>query len=275
MTARRRRKSGSGPSATALIAWVGGAQAALDAPPGALVPPVPTQPYRRVPTSRAVLVGRACGLAAGTLLACGSVLASATHVGDGSLAEGGANNAPLPNNPADSSLAATPAEVYQAFGPPQREVAAPEPVSTQAFVRTSRPQLPRPAQVRRNAPMVVDVPAASSPPPSSTQRPWAPSAPPASSPPAGPIAPVSPVLDPGESGVGRLAPVGGVLAPQSPRQETQSQQRVRQSGDQRAPQEPASVATTKSADPLGRVVAPLEQAAQPAISALTSLLPLG
>jgi hypothetical protein len=248
---------------------------APDTPLGTPAQPAPAQPYRRVPTSRAVLVGRACGLAAGTLLACGSVLASATHVGDGSLAEGGAGNALLPNTPPDPAVGATPAEAYQAFGSPQREAAAPEPVSTQAFVRTSQPQLPRPAQVRRNAPMVVDAPAAASPPPGSTQRPWEPSAPPASHPPANPIAPVNPVLDPAESGVGRLAPVGGVLAPQAPGQGAPRQERVRRSEDQQAPQEPASVATTKSADPLGQVVAPLEQAAQPAISALTSLLPLG
>jgi hypothetical protein len=275
MTARRRRKSGSGPSATALIAWVGGAQVAPHASPGALAPPAPVQPYRRVPTSRAVLVGRACGLAAGTLLACGSVLASATHVGDGSLAEGGAGNALLPNTLADPPMGATPAEAYQSFGSPQREAVAPEPVSTQAFVRTSRSQLPRSAQVRRNAPMVVDVPAAASSPPGSTQRPWEPAAPPASHPPANPIAPVNPVLDPAESGVGRLAPVGGVLAPQAPGQEAPRQERVCRSEDKRTPQEPTSMATTKSADPLGHVIAPLEQAAQPAISALTSLLPLG
>src|ERR671917_2842996 len=82
MTARRRRKSGSGPSATALIAWVGGAQRA-GAPAGTTVSGAHAWSSRRMSGGRAILAGRAFGLAAGTVLACGSVLASAVHVGDG------------------------------------------------------------------------------------------------------------------------------------------------------------------------------------------------
>lgn len=81
MTARRRRKSGSGPSATAVIAWVGGTGFEADHDSGAAG-------SAHAPSShtdgRPVLVGRARGLAAGTLLACGSVLAIAVHAADSS-----------------------------------------------------------------------------------------------------------------------------------------------------------------------------------------------
>src|ERR671916_1479683 len=92
MTARRRRKTGSGPSATALIAWVGGAPMVAGASAGTVVSGSghAWSPIRR-PGGRAVAIGRACGLAAGTVLACGSVLASAVHVGDGSLSGGDAS----------------------------------------------------------------------------------------------------------------------------------------------------------------------------------------
>lgn len=81
MTARRRRKSGCGPSATALIAWAGGARARTDTSPAdGWQPLVASVPYSRRP-----LIVRGRGLAAGTLLACGSVLAVAVHTADSSL----------------------------------------------------------------------------------------------------------------------------------------------------------------------------------------------
>src|SRR5919202_6517649 len=86
MTARRRRKSGSGPSATALIAWVGGPRTRMADDASTPASTTSRAAGDRLIGGRAILFGRACGLAAGTLLACGSVLAGATHVGDGSLA---------------------------------------------------------------------------------------------------------------------------------------------------------------------------------------------
>jgi len=80
MTARRRRKSGSGPSATALIAWAGGAGVGADVS----LAGDRTSLVASVPTSRLPLIARGRGLAAGTLLACGSVLAVAAHTADSS-----------------------------------------------------------------------------------------------------------------------------------------------------------------------------------------------
>src|SRR5947209_7635017 len=111
MTARRRRKSGSGPSATALIAWVGGARTDLTDYAETPVSVAASAPGERVAGGRAILFGRACGLAAGTLLACGSVLAGATHVGgDSSLATDSASLLnPTPTTP--GTTAGAPAEL--------------------------------------------------------------------------------------------------------------------------------------------------------------------
>lgn len=81
MTTRRRRKSGSGPSALALIAWVGGTADGSERLAGNHWPGVPPV----APSSsgsRAFFAGRARGIAAGTLLACGSVLAVTGHAAD-------------------------------------------------------------------------------------------------------------------------------------------------------------------------------------------------
>lgn len=80
MTARRRRRSGSGPSAAALIAWAGGVNADyLAGPPHA---GSRTSSASAGSSSSASRTGRARGLAAGALVACGSVLAVAVHAAD-------------------------------------------------------------------------------------------------------------------------------------------------------------------------------------------------
>src|SRR5918998_1817721 len=219
MTARRRRKTGSGPSATALIAWVGGAPMVAGASAGTVVSGSghawsPT----RMPGGRAVAIGRACGLAAGTVLACGSVLASAVHVGDGSLTRGDAS---LPSYIPASPDAKSGAPIgYLGTVAAQRPAAAPDAVSAQAVVRTIPERRRQPAQVHRNNPASITAPAergtATSP---TTQAPWRSPAPSADPAPSGPIAPVNPVLDPAASGVGRVAPVVGVLQPAAKRDE--------------------------------------------------------
>ncbi|MDQ4102234.1 MAG: hypothetical protein M3186_00395, partial [Actinomycetota bacterium] len=130
MTERRRRKSGSGPSAAALIAWVGGAQTVIEAPAGEAVAGIHREPAGRVPGGRAIFVGRACGLAAGTLLAFGSVLAGAANVGDDSLAgESAALPGYLPPAPGTGSGASGD---YRAPAPAEPASAAPDSVSAQA-----------------------------------------------------------------------------------------------------------------------------------------------
>jgi hypothetical protein len=212
MTARRRRKSGSGPSATALIAWVGGAQTAA----GTTVSGVHAWSSRWLPGGRAILIGRAVGLAAGTVLACGSVLASAVQVGDDSLTGKGA---PLPSRiPVDRGVVpGTPDSsggmALAAGGP-----AVPVAISPQAFPRTGPASSPRPARVHRNNPVALDVPAEHDSPPEAAKPPWHSPAPPAGQGPSSPIVPVSPVLDPAAAGVGRVAPVD-VLEPPDRRAE--------------------------------------------------------
>src|SRR5947199_1777985 len=169
MTARRRRKSGSGPSATALIAWVGGARTGLT---DYAATPVPvtggSAPEERVAGGRAILFGRACGLAAGTLLACGSVLAGATHVGDGSLAADSASLLnPTPTTP--GMTAGAPAEL-RADTPAEPAPAAPEPVRAQAVADPSPVVAPRLGPVRRNAPVSVEMPAEATQHPGTAQR---------------------------------------------------------------------------------------------------------
>ncbi|MGH3685935.1 MAG: hypothetical protein ACRDRU_27655 [Pseudonocardiaceae bacterium] len=209
MTARRRRKSGSGPAATALIAWVG--------VPGASVSMIGGEPSGRTSHGRAIFVGRACGLAAGTLLACGSVLAGATHVGDGSLTEA---STPL----LDHTLAApgigsdAPGEA-QVPAPTERMSAAPDLVSAQSVAEPSPLLHPPLGQVRRNSPMHLDAPAEPSRQSPAAPRLWDSPAPETDPAPTGPIATVSPVLDPAAKGVGRVAPVGEVLPPANQRKE--------------------------------------------------------
>ncbi|MGH3983165.1 MAG: hypothetical protein ACRDST_10895 [Pseudonocardiaceae bacterium] len=209
----------------------------------------------RMPGGRAVLIGRACGLAAGTVLACGSVLASAVHVGDGSLA---GEDASLPSYIPPGPAAQSGAPVGYLGMAAQRPPAAPDAVSAQAVVRTT-PELRRqPARVHRNNPMSITAPAergtATSP---TTQAPWRSPAPSADPAPSGPIAPVNPVLDPAASGVGRVAPVAGVLQPGVKRDE------------QPAP------ASTQAVVPGTRAAAPLlKEATQPAMTMLGALLPM-
>lgn len=278
MTARRRRKSGSGPSATALIAWVGARQTAISAPISAPVSVIQGEHAPRVPRSRAVLVGRACGVAAGTLLACGSVLASATHVGDGSLA---GNSTPLPNRSPVALGAGNPDE-HRADASTNLPLAAPELVSAQT-VADNRPALhPRLGQVRRNNPAFVTTPAAPSRQASADQRPRVSPAPAAGQTRRSPIAPVAPVLDPATNRVGRVAPVGGVLTPANP-----SGQQTRSAGDELAanPRTGQSGPATNDAvtsnavasvrQVVGPVGAAVQPATQPAMAMLTSLLSRG
>ena len=90
-----------------------------------------------------------------------------------------------------------------------------------------------------------------------TQAPWRSPASSADPAPSGPIAPVDPVLDPAASGVGRVAPVAGVLQPGVKRE------------DQPAPASTqAVVAGTRAAAPL------LREATQPAMTMLGALLPM-
>ena len=93
MTARRRRKSGSGPSATALIAWVGGTGLGVDRRADLPFPRGRSSWVPAGPPSRGPLITRGRGLAAGTLLACGSVLAVAVHTADNSFTP---RSVPLP-----------------------------------------------------------------------------------------------------------------------------------------------------------------------------------
>ncbi len=257
MTARRRRKTGSGPSATALIAWVGGGQEVADASAGAVGSGVHAWSSGRMPGGRAILVGRACGLVAGTLLACGSVLAGAAQVGDGSLAGQGA---PLPSYTPVGPDAGSGLDGYGAQAPADRAAAAPDAVSAQALAPTGSALRPRSGQVHRNKPVSLDVPAEHGSPSPAVQRPWGSPPPATGQAPTGPIAPMKPVLDPAASGV---AQVGGVLAPATPREE-----QPRLSTTQR-------LSTMQSVLPGTHAVAPLvDKATQPAMAMLSALLPI-
>jgi hypothetical protein len=293
MTARRRRKSGSGPSATALIAWVSGAQASVGEPASAPVSVIDGRSSGQVPGGRAIFLGRACGLAAGTLLACGSVLAGATHAGDGSLAGDGA---PLLNHtpavPGAGTGTGTPDE-YRGSVPAGRTSAAPDMVSAQAVADASPAPHPRLGRVRRNNPVSLDMPAEPSRNSGTAQQPWGSSLPPTGDAPSGPIAPVSPVLDPAAKRVGRVAPVGGVLVPTNSREERAGSPHGGQAGSLR--DEPAasprdertSLSASKAVATVKQVVAPVHSAippaihraihpaTQPAMAMLTSLLPVG
>jgi hypothetical protein len=214
MTARRRRKTGSGPSATALIAWIGGAQPRVGEPASA-----PLSVADGGSGGRAILAGRACGLAAGTLLACGSVLAGTPYVGDGSLV---GDSAPMLKGTSvvPVSGAGAPDE-YRGPRSAGRTPAVPDMVSAQAVVGTNPPPRARLGRVRRNPPVSLELPAEPNRDPATAQRPWNPPAPsadpvPADPAPSGPVAAVSPLLGLTAKGVDRVAPVGGVLTPANP-----------------------------------------------------------
>jgi hypothetical protein len=243
MTARRRRKRGSGPSATALIAWVGGAQPRAGEP-AAPLSVIEGGSCGRVPGGRAILAGRACGLAAGTLLACGSVLASTGYVGDGSLA---GERAPLlKGTPAVPVSGAGALDEYRGHSSAGRTSAVPEMVRAQAVAGTDPAPRARLGRVRRNTPVSLDLPAEPHRDPVTAQRPRNSPAPSADPAPSGPVAAVSPLLGPTAKRVGRLAPVGGVLAPTKPREK-------------------------RVAVPARNAIQP---AAQPAMAMLASVLPL-
>ena len=296
MTARRRRKSGSGPSATALIAWVGARQAAISAPMGAPVAVIQGGGQTaRMARSRAVLVGRACGVAAGTLLACGSVLVSATHTGEGSLS---GNSAPLPHR-TPVALEPSNADEYRGDAPTERSATPPpELVSAQTVAESGQALHPSLGQVRRNNPDSVNAPIPPGRRSTNDQRPRV--SPPAAARPAPrrPIARVAPVLAPATQQVGRVAPVGRVLAPTNPSgKQTGSlsdpppvSPRAAQpryaTGDAvtgspvtsdvvasvRQVAEPVSNSVGPAAEP---VVESVVQPARPAMAMLTSILPKG
>jgi hypothetical protein len=297
MTARRRRKSGSGPSATALIAWVGGTRTRGDAPDATTdtrtsVSVVGSAPGDRPVGGRAILLGRACGIAAGTLLACGSVLVGATHVGDGSFTS---DSAPLLNPTPDTSggAAGAPVEVG-ADAPADSAPAAPDPVSAQAVTEPRPVVASRPGRVRRNTPVSVDMPAEMSQHPAIAPRPSNSSPAARDRAPAASDAPINPVLDPATKEVGRVAPVGGVLTPANPSTRGADNQFAtlgNQQVDERAKAEPLAAVDTvnKVVAPLDNTIHPavqpvlepvtkqplLQPAAQPAMAMLSSLLPIG
>jgi hypothetical protein len=254
MTARRRRKSGSGPAATALIAWVGGAQSQRVAS-GTAGTGVHAWSPIRLPGGRAILVGRAFGLAAGTVLACGSVLASVVHVGDGSLAGEGAS--PLPSyTPAVPDAGSGSSDGYGgAVSPAHVPATAPVAVRAQTFARTSPTPRLRAERVHRNSPAFVDAPVEHDPPSHTAQPPWRSPAPPADDAPSTPIAPVDPVLNPPASPVGRVPEVGGVLEPATRRTER------------------SALSSIQAARPVTAVVPLAEEATQPAMATLGALLP--
>lgn len=292
MTARRRRKSGSGPSATALIAWVGGTRVGHDAPAGTSVPvregSVEGNVSGPVRGGRAVLVGRACGLAAGTVLACGSVLVGATHAGDGLPAS---ESAPLPNRVPTAPAAAADTPNLAATGyrgrpgnpSAQRMAPAPDSVSAQV-VADQQPasQLGR-GRVPRNAPASLTTPARTRAPGPAHQQPADTSS--RSTGRAVP-APVKPVLEPATKRVDRVAPVGGLLGPGAPDQAQAgtpspgwaSNPPQEGAADSRA-ERPGPSALTTVAEPVNRVTAPVgkvtRSATQPAMSMLNSVVPLG
>lgn len=249
MTARRRRKSGSGPSAAALIAWVGGDQ------PVATGTGVHAWSSSWLPGGRAVLVGRVCGLAAGTVLACGSLLASASHVGDGSLANEGAS--PLPSHPPAVPGAVSGNPDGYAATMPSEDVSAAAPVAVRAQTFSQSASAPRSqtGRIHRNPPLSLGASVEHDSPSHTAQPPWRSSAPPADDASSRPIAPVNPVLDPPASPVGQVPAVGGVLEPAAPR------------GGRSASPGIAGVPGT-------RVVVPrVDETTQPAMAVLGALLP--
>jgi hypothetical protein len=231
-----------------------------------------------------MLLGRACGLAAGTLLACGSVLAGATHVGDGSLA---GERAPLlKGTPVVPGVDTSALGDYRASEESAGHMsAAPEMVSAQAVTAVSPAPLSQIGPVRRNTPVSWGMPAEPTRSSSTAQQSWASSSPPASHAPSGLSAPTSPVLDPASNGVSRVLPVGRVLAPANPHKVRVGESRHEQAG--RFRDQPAGAARGERTGPptaaalaaAKHVVAPVDSvvkpATQPAMTMLTSLLAEG
>lgn len=282
-------------------------------PSFAPIPVISSAPAGRMAGGRAIFLGRACGLAAGTVLACGSVLAGATHLGDGSPAPDSATPLPTTTDPDATAGAAEP----RADTPAEPAFAAPDVVRVQAVSEPSPPRHTQLGPVRRNSPVALDMPADEPVQnPSSAERSRqsppsaaAPDPAPAPQDPITPVrpAPVSPVLDPAAEGVGRVAPVGGVLpsndpsVPNNPRQvRTDSPREIqnretqrRSSGDDRAVNTRDKRADRTTRGPVGtvkKVVAPvdnavsqtiepvkpvLQPATRPAMTMLGSLLPIG
>lgn len=223
-----------------------------------------------MPAGRAIVVGRACGVAAGTLLAFGSVLAGAAKVGDGSLAGTSAALPPAPG--VDSGASAE----YQAPASAEPASAAPDPVSAQALADETRPApQPRLGPVRRNNPVFLDVPAEASPPTRTEQQPWDSRSPAADPPPDTPIAPVNPVLDPAASEVDRIAPVEDVLGPESARGGQASDVGVHDQQASRVRHERPTLPAIPVVEPVDQVVAPLDDVTQPARATLGALLAIG
>lgn len=301
MTARRRRKSGSGPSATALIAWVGGARPGVTDGEATSVPVTGNAPSGRTVGGRAILVGRACGLAAGTLLACGSVFVGATHAGDGPLATDSAPVFnPIPAEP--DATADTPGEFGSAM-PGEAASAAPEAVSAQAATMPSPVVAPRGERVRRNAPASQAMSADGAQHSATTPQPGRSTGSGAGRTPAAPMAPISPVLDPATRGVGEVAPVGGVLMPAKPSPQRADSQFAPTSDEQATRRRDKPINNTQldpvqtlnkvvsplddtvnpvlepvAKQPLGQAITrqpPIQPVTQPAMAMLSSLLPIG
>lgn len=239
---------------------------------------------------RAVLVGRACGLAAGTVLACGSVLIGATHAGDGMPTS---DSAPLPNRAPTVPAAATDPPNLAASGyrgspgnpSAQRMAPPPDSVSAQAVADQQPASQLRRGRVPRNAPASVTMPAHTGRAPGSAQHQEPADTSSRSTGRAVP-APVKPVLEPATKRVDRVAPVGGLLGPDVP---DRAQEGTSSSGwASDPPQEraansraerPGPSALTSVAEPVKRVIAPVgkvtRSATQPAMSMLNSVTPLG
>jgi hypothetical protein len=304
MTARRRRKSGSGPSATALIAWVGGAQVGCATHDGAPISMIDGASADRVAGGRAILLGRACGLTAGTLLAFGSVLIGATNVGDGPLANKGAPLLnPLPAVP-NATVDAPAEDRVDALAEPL--YAVPDQVSAQAVAGPARALHPRIEQVRRNTPKSLGVPAeepstdAGTAQQMETPPPQAQSHTPSGSI-TGPVnpGPVNPVLDPATQGVGQvLAPNNSSKQPPEQATGFSREARLPKPRDGRASRtRHGPVETVKQVvAPVNEVIQPttqtvikpavqpaiqpvsqavIQSVARPAMAMVTSLLPIG
>lgn len=274
MTARRRRKTGSGPSATALIAWVGGAQPRTGEPAIAPFSVTDGRSRGRASGARAVLGGRACGLAAGTLLACGSVLAGTAYVGDGSLA---GDSAPLSKGTPAVPVAdaGTPNEYHHGHLSAGRTSAVPDMVRAQAVASTNPASQARLGRVRRNIPVSPDLPAEPKRDSATAQRPWNPSAPSADPAPSGPVAAVSPLLGPTAKRIGRVTPMGGVLTPTTPGEKRVGSLHGDQAGLCGEPaagprDELASLSTRGGAAAVKGVIVPVHNVSQPAMTMLGS-----
>jgi hypothetical protein len=286
MTARRRRKTGSGPSAAALIAWVGGAQSRLAEPVSASLSVPDGGSCDRVSVGRAVRAGRACGLAAGTVLACVSVLVGAAYVGDGSPAGESAS-------PFRGALTVPMAGVgtaneyrgndYRGHFSAGRTSTVPDMVSAQAVAGANPAPRARLGRVRRNTPVSLDRPAEAHRSSAAAQRPCSP--PPSADPAlSGPVTVVTPLLGPTAKQVGRVAPVGEVLTPTDPRGRQAGRPHDDQAGSLRGEavagprDELASLSPTGGSTAVKRLIAPvrnvLQPAAQPAMVRLASVLPL-